>query len=235
MHLPSRPVSLVAFDDLLSWPCLTSPPYPPPLLFLPVYYGLHCTFRDPGTGARCTAIKQRHKEIAKHCATDHQWVNPVARGNRPTDANIRERPWEAHVPCQRLRRTGVRGELFRVTVEEREPHPIAKTPSSAAKSRTWAELETELDTLHAAGSTRQMLATPNTSGRYPTHMSAWLEKTGWPAYLEGQNLSAVARLLEPPTAAEPGLRALLQTFDELIDQARQSILGEEVTSSPFTE
>ncbi|PVH92183.1 hypothetical protein DM02DRAFT_635580 [Periconia macrospinosa] len=228
MHLPSRPVSLVAFDDLLSWPCPRSPPYPPPLLFLPVYYGLHCTFRDPATGARCTAIKQRHKDIVKHCATEHQWVNPVARGNRPTDTNIRDRPWEAHVPCQRLRRTGVGGELFRVTVEEPQPPPVAETPSGAAKGRTWAELEAELDTLHAEGGTRRTLATPNTTGRYPIHMSAWLEKTGWPVYLEGRDLRAVARLLEPPAATEPGLRALLLAFDELIDEARQSILDEEV-------
>ena len=47
-------------------------------------------------------------------------------------------------------------------------------------------------------------------------------------YLEGKDLRAVARLLARPSGSEPGLSALLQAFDELIDQARQSILDEEV-------
>ena len=47
-------------------------------------------------------------------------------------------------------------------------------------------------------------------------------------YLEGKDLRAVARLLARPSGSKPGLSALLQAFDELIDQARQSILDEEV-------
>ncbi|PVH90769.1 hypothetical protein DM02DRAFT_664692 [Periconia macrospinosa] len=64
-------------------------------------------------------------------------------------------------------------------------------------------------------------------------MSAWLEKTAWPVYLEGRDLRAVARLLEPLAANEPGLRALLLAFDELIDEARQSIMDEEPFRKPL--
>lgn len=47
-------------------------------------------------------------------------------------------------------------------------------------------------------------------------------------YLEGKDLRAVARLLARPTGSEPGLLALLQAFNKLINQARQSILDKEV-------
>ncbi|CAI6335573.1 unnamed protein product [Periconia digitata] len=121
LHLPSRPVSLATFADLTSWPYPMRPPYPPPLLFLPIYRGMHCTFRDPVTSVQCTAIKRRQQRIAEHCSVEHQWVNPVARGNRPTDVNVRERPWEVNIPCQHLRPTGIGGELIHVRVEEQQP------------------------------------------------------------------------------------------------------------------
>ena len=97
----------------------------------------------------------------------------------------------------------------------------------AAKERSWDELEQQLDTLHATR-TSKTLASSNTTARYPIHTSKWLEKTAWPAYLEEQDLQAVACLLAYPSSTEPGLKALLQAFDELIDQSRQSILDEEI-------
>jgi hypothetical protein len=48
-------------------------------------------------------------------------------------------------------------------------------------------------------------------------MSPWLEKTGWLAYLEGQDLEAVGLLLAPLLHNEPGLRVLLQAFDSLVN------------------
>jgi hypothetical protein len=55
------------------------------------------------------------------------------------------------------------------------------------------------------------------STQYPIYISLWLEKTGWPAYLEGQDLEAVGLLLALLSHSEPGLRVLLQAFDSLID------------------
>ncbi|PVH90758.1 hypothetical protein DM02DRAFT_664699 [Periconia macrospinosa] len=153
-------------------------------------------------------MKRKHRQIAEHCAAQHQWVNPVSRGYRPTNTDIHERPWEVDVPCQHFRLTGIGADLFRVEVEEQQAQSIRQTQPNVVRGKTWAQLEAELDTLHTASSTRQTIATPDTSARYPIHMSAWLEKTGWPVYLEGQNLRAVARLLDPPTTAEPGLKAL---------------------------
>jgi hypothetical protein len=68
----------------------------------------------------------------------------------------------------------------------------------------------------------------STSYRYPTHISPWLEKTRWGEQLAGQSLSKVAELLHPPEAGEAGLLLLLQSFDALIEQARQSVLTEEI-------
>jgi hypothetical protein len=58
-------------------------------------------------------------------------------------------------------------------------------------------------------------------------MSPWLEKTGWLAYLERQNLESVSGLLAPPSYDETSLKALLQAFDNLIDQAPESVLSGE--------
>jgi hypothetical protein len=68
----------------------------------------------------------------------------------------------------------------------------------------------------------------STIHRYPTHLSPWLEKTRWQEQLAGQSLSKVADLLSPPKAHEVGLQLLLRNFDTLIDEARQSVLTEEV-------
>jgi hypothetical protein len=217
LRLPTKLVLLATADDLKTWPSPTSPPYPPPLPALPVYYPLHCTFPDPRTGTRCAFMQRRRDEMAAHCRSKHEWINPIKRGRPPLYKAM----------GQRLRQTGVGAELFRVFVDECQPQAAAEAPSKAAQDKTWAQLEAELDILHA-GSTPQTLASLNTNARYPVHMSKWLEKTGWPAYLEGKDLRSVARLLARPTTAEPGLTALLQAFDELIDQVRRSILKEEV-------
>lgn len=68
----------------------------------------------------------------------------------------------------------------------------------------------------------------STSYRYPTHISPWLEKTRWGEQLAGQSLAKVADLLNPPETHEVGLLLLLQSFDVFIDEARQSVLTEEV-------
>ena len=39
-------------------------------------------------------------------------------------------------------------------------------------------------------------------------------------FLAGHNLAEAASLLDPPATSEPGLAALLQAFDRLIEAAR---------------
>jgi hypothetical protein len=104
------------------------------------------------------------------------------------------------------------------------------TPMGLAKTRkekTLEELEAVLNVLQSNGTTQTPIGL-DASAQYPIHMSPWLEKTGWPAYLERQNLEIVSRLLAPPSHDEPSLKALLQAFDNLINQARESALSGEV-------
>jgi hypothetical protein len=231
LRLPTKPVLLATADNLKTWPSPTSPPYSPRLPALPVYYALYCTFPDPTTSTRCAFMQRRRDEMVAHCRSKHEWINSIKRGRAPLDKamGVHKQPWEMNVPCQRLRQTGVGAELCRVIADECQPQATAEAPSKAAQDKTWAQLEAELDILHA-GSTSQTLAFLNANARYPVHMSKWLEKTGWPAYLEGKDLRSVARLLARPTTAESRLTALLQAFDELTDQVRRSILKEEVNT-----
>jgi hypothetical protein len=52
------------------------------------------------------------------------------------------------------------------------------------KDRTWGELEAELDALQTKSSAQMQLGL-GASTQYPIYISLWLEKTGWPVYLEG--------------------------------------------------
>jgi hypothetical protein len=229
LYLSTQPVALTVADDLKSWPYPVSSPYPPPLPILPVLYGLQCTYRDPTTGSRCPVIQQARTGMAKHCYQEHGWMNPTPRGRpflKKTPA-VHNQMWEAEVPCQRLRAAGIGGKAFRVSVNKHTALAASQVSMRTRKDRTWGELEAELDALQTKSSAQTQLGL-GASTQYPIHMSPWLEKTGWPAYLEGQDLEAVGLLLAPPSHSEPGLRVLLQAFDSLIDQARKSILAGEV-------
>ena len=168
--LPTQPVLLVAADDLKTWPYSTGPPYPAPLAPLPVHYARHCTFRNPTTGTRCAVLQRSHDSIAEHCRHKHGWVNPVKRGRRAVSEEMPDRPWELDVPCQRLRQTGVGAELFRVASDELQLQAATEVQAKARQDKTWAQLETELDMLHA-NSDPQTLASSNTTARYPVHIS----------------------------------------------------------------
>jgi hypothetical protein len=139
--------------------------------------------------------------------------------------------WETNVVCQRLTLTGNGSSLWRVTLPKSNyDQPILPiTPHSPGihgdSTYTWERMEACLD--------RKVVETcslvdGSTSYRYPTHISPWLEKTRWREQLAGQSLSNVAELLHPPEAREAGLLLLLQSFDALIEQARQSVLTEEI-------
>lgn len=60
----------------------------------------------------------------------------------------------------------------------------------------------------------------------PPEQSAWLQTTEWVRYLQGRNLGAAAWLIALPHSSskpEPDLVAILDSFDRLVEQARESI------------
>jgi hypothetical protein len=135
------------------------------------------------------------------------------------------------VVCQRLTLTGNGSSLWRVTLPKSNyDQPILQiTPHNPGihgdLTDTWERMEASLDRTVVEPSS---FAYGSTSYRYPTHISPWLEKTRWGEQLVGQSLSKVTELLHPPEAGEAGLLLLLQSFDALIEQARQSVLTEEI-------
>ncbi|TEY20812.1 hypothetical protein BOTCAL_1739g00010 [Botryotinia calthae] len=69
------------------------------------------------------------------------------------------------------------------------------------------------------------------TSRHKTEVSPWLDLTQWEQYLQGYNLSQVVHLRELPTPhplfdpdqADNHLVLILESFDRLIDQARESL------------
>jgi hypothetical protein len=135
------------------------------------------------------------------------------------------------VVCQRLTLTGNGSSLWRVTLPKSnyDQQILPISPHSPGihgdLTYTWERMEASLDGTVVEPSS---FVDGSTSYRYPTHISPWLEKTRWGGQLAGQSLSKVAELLHPPEAREAGLLLLLQSFDSLIEQARQSVLTEEI-------
>jgi hypothetical protein len=167
--------------------------------------------------------------MVKHCCKEHGWVDLITRGQPFLAKTLaaHSQMWEKDVPCQRLRLCGIGLRAFWVSVDTQAAKATPLGLSKTKRQKTWEELEVELDVLQS----NSIVQTPigfDASAQYPIHMSPWLEKTGWPAYLEGQSLESVSRLLAPLSHDEPSLKALLQAFDNLIDQAQESVLSGEV-------
>lgn len=220
LYLPTCPIKLRDEADLAEW---ARPPTPSaPIPHLPVSCAFQCRFTDAVTGRPCTALYSGRSGIQRHCRDRHGWQNSVRRGRVSALARQRQPPvpWEANVPCQRLTPVGQGSSFWRVRLPSDSPRPTAAAHPEAPRS--WDQLEAQLDERVASN------VTNDPTRRYPLHLSPWLEKTGWARFLKGQDLSAVALLLAPPTPDETGLTALLRSFDALVETARGSILSEKV-------
>lgn len=222
LYLSTCPIKLRDEADLINWARPSTPSAP--ILHLPVSYAFQCRFMNTITGRQCTALYSGLSEIQKHCRDGHGWQNSVKRG-RASALALRQQqqrsvPWEANVPCQRLTPVGQGSSYWRVSLPGDSQQPATKPQPEAP--RNWDQLEAQLD------QRAESKVTNGSTRRYPLHHSLWLEKTGWTQFLKGQDLSTVALLLAPPTPDEPGLAALLQSFDALIETARGSVLSEKV-------
>lgn len=96
----------------------------------------------------------------------------------------------------------------------REVRAMAPTAADA-----WDELEAPLDQRVTSR------ATTDLSLRHPVNISPWLVKNGWTTHLRGREIWTVVGLSVLPTPSEARLVAFLSTFDELIKDAKASILS----------
>ncbi|PVH90612.1 hypothetical protein DM02DRAFT_734499 [Periconia macrospinosa] len=178
-------------------------------------------------------VEEAHRSIQNdkdHCRKKHGWQNLRKRGGAPRGTAKQHVPWETNVPCQRLVSNGYGAPFWRVDLsidirsgsEHKERNRAPGIGATSAAPSTWDQLEAQLDQRVV----RQTAI--SASLRCPVHLSLWLEKTGWITHLQGHDFRAVAELLLPPAPGETGLVALLQSFDALIEDARESILSEKI-------
>jgi hypothetical protein len=216
------PTQLITAADARAWTPPTTPQLPIP--GLPILSAYACRLLDYTTGRRCTTLVLFKTKIQAHCKHVHGWINPSPRGFHGRALAAIAEAWETEVPCQRLAGGSTFGVPWRILSLSPTPSTATIPATSLAittQERAWQALEARLETASLA--TQATLPGLDAS-RYPVHHSAWLEKTGWLTYLAGHNLPALANLLQPPTAEEPGLTLLLQTFDCAIKEAQTAIL-----------
>jgi hypothetical protein len=94
-----------------------------------------------------------------------------------------------------------------------------------------ASLEAQVE-LQLAEKIHAIDARANTVLQPPPEQSAWLQTTEWVRYLQGHDLEAAAQLIVLPHTSEPepDLVAILDSFDRLVEQARNSILQGKVNA-----
>lgn len=231
LYLDSHLIRFRTEADAVAWgqAYIRYRPQPPkPLPGLAVHRALQCKFISQSTGHRCQYIVKHPIQIRAHCYNTHHWGTEPKQGHEIRLAEGETLPWERDVPCQRLRNSGKAATLWRVSPASAEQPAGQEPPAgpSSSTGRTWADLEAQLTQKSRARQAHNDLAAA-TSARYPIHISPWIEKTGWAAYLRGYNLSQVAQLLQSPRPHEVGLLALHNAFDALIESARSLALEQD--------
>ncbi|KAF1818787.1 uncharacterized protein K489DRAFT_413254 [Dissoconium aciculare CBS 342.82] len=212
-------------DLLTRWPDLCGSPgeftFPDAVVEripeLPYYKdGLGCRL-DAGA---CRYVARNLESMRKHWREAHRgWGVAQGRtggsGSRLREEQRRRRA-EAMQPtyCQRFFGAGPHSSYFEIRPPAKAPAGNAALVPAASGSdaararlelaRLLEERQSEGQTLHTDTSQREV--------------SPWLQLTRWPEYLAGHPLDKLAALATMPSVAtEPGLCALSQSLDRLVD------------------
>ncbi|CZS75066.1 unnamed protein product [Fusarium graminearum] len=176
---------------------------PIPYLAPPEPDGLKCR--------ACGHIVRRIQKIQKHCAENHQWINPRGRGrpapscHTPAD----ELPWEEHIACQRFFPSGEGSKWFQVNIQTKGQAGRSKVNSSTKKpqetprvltSEASAHLQQVIDREARYRETLgQPRSTTNDTGTDTfAATSLWLDRTQWPSIYRGSRRDVLRALIRLP-------------------------------------
>ena len=158
--------------------------------------------------------------MRKHLRTAHREIHPQRRGRPKKGKGVQTEVWQSGIPCQRLFHARSNSAFFEI-IRPAGTQPLASpAPEGPPDQPIFQSVQRRLQAFEK----RPPLIEP----AVPQEANPWLRKTGWPEYLAGVDLMAVAPLVDLPRRNEPALLVLTASLDRLIRLARESILTEKI-------
>lgn len=194
----------------------------PPIPYLTLHYGGITCGLCRGLAYTCgsTSWMLQHLKIA------HGWESG-SKGGRPSKADRANKKPSAlstvtiSPVCYQAFHVSAFRRYFRVATPSEPDQGASDADPPAPPTSLEAQVELQLaEKIRAAEARAPAVLQP------PPEQSAWLQTTEWVRYLQGHNLEAAARLINLPRSSEPepDLVSILDSFDRLVEQARDSVL-----------
>ncbi|KAF2008314.1 hypothetical protein BU24DRAFT_360180, partial [Aaosphaeria arxii CBS 175.79] len=194
-----------------------------PLSDLKLYRGIQCS--------RCEYLltKTKHTIVLMGKHFNQHRLLPRKPGRQSKIADIPEAdkgPMFTDVYCQRFFTSGPQSSFFAVHVPT-VVQELKGQPQLRKADLLRAIINEQLD---ASNGKQQVTAQTYTSQTTKTEVSPWLELTRWPRFFDGLDMTEVAPLAYLPNPrTEPGLAALGESFDRIIEQAYLSICEDRIS------
>ena len=152
---------------------------------LPIYDGLSCP--------KCSYICCTRNTMEYHHRRQHvEFKRP--RGRQPITAAAAAAPRWEHVSCQRLFLVGSKSQFFAVIspVEVRQGEEAQRREELAARLPEAEYIRAQVDeALEQGNQEKTALENVILDNAAPTEVSAWLEMTRWPKYLQGHSFATI--------------------------------------------
>jgi hypothetical protein len=213
----------------------------PAIPFLRVY-------QDAYACRLCQCIKPfvgvREDSIVRHLKTAHNWSrSPGAQSAVKLAMSGLHSVATFPVACQTFFRRNVHLRYFQVQEQPTASmHQLATGNAEGVQPLSIAEqIELQLEEKTTVSESATCSRRPGQ--RHFSQVSPWLDTTQWPRYLHGHNLLLAAQLIDLPGAShtarntvvderpkepENHLVLLIESFDRVIEQARQSLLEDKI-------
>jgi hypothetical protein len=215
------------------------PPYTPPVPFLHLYQGGFCCRLCPTTKSYVCLTESG---ITIHLKEKHKWSR---RSGRPSAAEELSHSLSAVATFPIASQTFFRRNLFiryfpvqpvsaNAKLQDQDNEPSSKMQALSIPEQVEQQLDQKLAAANPATSSRPRQ-------QHFSQISPWLDTNQWTRYLQGRDLLQAARLIQLPYPAaqqtasdmqphsvEHLLTFLLEAFDRVIEQARNSLVQDRV-------
>jgi hypothetical protein len=163
--------------------------------------------------------------MQNHLKTVHEWTSGRKGGRPPKVSVAKETDFAAVTVSLVSYQTFHHSNFIRFFQVTPPLSPSQTELPSLSPAHAPATLEAQVELQLAQKLQAATAAAASSVLQPPAEPSQWLQTTEWVRYPQGYSLSAAAELfaLPNPSQPEPDLKALLESFDCIIEQARNSI------------